>query len=267
MSDPAELISAPWRLDQPAALASVEDGPSEGAAVFLGPSLGTDLSLFDQQIPELARRYRIIRHDLRGHGASPTSPERFTLADLAADVVALADSLGIERFSYVGVSISGGIGLALAIDYPERLDKLVIMGCAAKWPASESWYERAARVRRSGAGLMVDSRPGIWFSERYAEESAHARQILAVLGSTDAESYAQCCEAIAMFDVRAKLGRITTPTLVIAGEHDSASPVALQREIAAGIPESILAIIPCAWHLPSLEHHGEFTELITRFLG
>ena len=185
---------------------------------------------------------------------------------MAADVIALADSLGIERFSYVGVSISGAVGLCLAIDYPERLNRLVVMGCAAKWPASESWYERAARVRDTGTGFVVDSRPGIWFSETYAQRSPNARHILTVLSQTDAESYALCCEAIAMFDARSMLARISTPTLVVVGERDSASPVELLMRINSGITGSTIAVIPGAFHLPSFEHHKQFTELIEHFI-
>ena len=94
----------------------------------------------------------------------------FTLADMAADIVGVADRLGIEKFSYVGVSISGAIGQALAIDYPDRLDRLVICASAPHWPDHDEWVARAARVRNEGLDFFVPSRPGIWFSPAFATD-------------------------------------------------------------------------------------------------
>jgi 3-oxoadipate enol-lactonase len=91
----------------------VEDGPADAPVLVLGPSLGTDLGLFDAQARDLADRYRVIRYDLRGHGGSPVVPGPYTVADLADDVLHRLDKLGIDRFAYAGVSLGGAIGLQL----------------------------------------------------------------------------------------------------------------------------------------------------------
>ena len=89
---------------------------------MLGPSLGTDLGMFDAQVAALAERHRVIRFDLRGHGRSPVVPGPYTVADLAGDVLTLLDDRGIDRFSYAGVSLGGAIGLQLAVTVPDRVE-------------------------------------------------------------------------------------------------------------------------------------------------
>jgi 3-oxoadipate enol-lactonase len=261
------VTSTPWRKDVAVEPGYRIDGPADAPVVILGPSLGTQLSMFDRQVAALAETLRVVRFDIRGHGSSAPSSAAFTLADMAADVVALADRLGIARFSYVGVSISGAIGQALAIDYPDRLDRLVINASAAHWPDHDEWVARAARVRAEGLGFFVPSRTGIWFSEAFARAfPGEAEALLTNLAATDKHGYAACCEAIGDFDARARLGEIGAPTLVIAGERDVATPVARAMEIHAGIAGSELAVVPEALHLLNIEQSEAFNTLVLRHL-
>src|SRR5688500_17419204 len=160
---------------QPAALHFVEDGPSDAPVLVLGPSLGTDLGLFDAQVRELADNYRVIRYDLRGHGGSPVVPGPYSVADLADDVRALLDELGIDRFAYAGVSLGGAIGLQLAVTVPDRVTRLVVMASAARSADPPSWKARADRVRAEGTEFLVPSRIGAWvppvFAESHPEET------------------------------------------------------------------------------------------------
>ena len=102
----------------PAHLHAVEDGPADGPVLVLGPSLGTDTGLFDAQVAEFSGTHRVIRYDLRGHGKSEVVPGPCTMADLAADVLALLDRLRVGTFSHAGVSIGGAIGQQLALTVP-----------------------------------------------------------------------------------------------------------------------------------------------------
>jgi 3-oxoadipate enol-lactonase len=244
-----------------ARLHAVEDGPADAPVLVLGPSLGTDVGLFDAQVAAFADGHRVIRYDLRGHGRSEVVPGPCTVADLADDVLAVLDRLGVERFSYAGVSIGGAIGQQLALTVPQRVEKLALMATAAQFADPPSWAVRAEQVRAEGTAFLVPSRTGTWFTEEFAErEAAEAERLLAMLRATPAEGYAACCEAIGTFDVRERLGEIRTPTLVIAGAQDPATPVDMVRRIADGIPGARFVVVPGAGHLPNATHPAAVDE-------
>jgi 3-oxoadipate enol-lactonase len=235
-----------------ARLHAVEDGPAGAPVLVLGPSLGTDTGLFDPQVAEFSRTHRVLRYDLRGHGGSQVVPGPCTIADLAGDVLALLDDLDVDRFCYAGVSIGGAIGQQLALTVPDRLDRLAIIASAARFADPPSWTVRAAQVREQGTEVLVPSRTGTWFTAEWAEqEPAAAERLLDMLRATPAEGYAACCEAIGAFDVRDRLGEITAPTLVVAGEEDPATPPDMVRLIADGIAGSQFLVVTGAGHLPN----------------
>lgn len=250
-----------------ARLNAVVDGPADAPVLVLGPSLGTDTGLFDAQIAALADRLQIVRYDLRGHGASEVVEGPCTMADLAADVLALLDRLGVERFSYAGVSIGGAIGQQLALTVPERLERLVIIASAAQFADPPSWAVRAQQVREEGTGFLTPSRTGTWFTAAWAEHSPEeAKRLLDMLRTTPAEGYAACCEAISAFDVRDRLGEITAPTLTIAGAEDPATTPEMVRLIADGIPGARLVVVPRAAHLPNATDPAIVNEALRRHL-
>jgi len=230
------------------------DGPENAEVLVLGPSIGTDLGLFDAQVDGLADRWRVIRFDLRGHGRSSAPPGPYSIADLAGDVVELLDHLGVRRFHYLGVSIGGAIGQWLALHHASRLITLTICASAAQFTDPPQWPARAETVRTRGTEAMVASRLGTWYTRAFAAcKPKEAERLLDMLRATSAEGYAGCCEAIGDFDVRARLGQITAPTLVLAGAEDPATPVDLVRTIAKGIPRALFTVIPDAAHLFTAE--------------
>jgi 3-oxoadipate enol-lactonase len=251
-----------------ARLHAVEDGPADGPVLVLGPSLGTDTGLFDAQVAGFAGTHRVIRYDLRGHGGSEVVPGSCTMADLAGDVLALLDSLGIERFSYAGVSIGGAIGLQLALTVPERVQRLAVLASAARFADAESYAVRAQKVRAEGTAFLEPSRTGLWFTEEFVEQDpAEAERLLAMLRSTPAEGYAACCEAIADFDVRSRIGEISAPTLVIAGSEDPATTPELMRQLAEGIAGSEFVVVPGAGHLPNATHPDTINPALHAHFG
>lgn len=246
----------------------VVDGPEDAPALLLGPSLGTDLGLFDAQAAALAGPYRVVRFDLRGHGGTPAVPGPYAIGDLAGDVLALADALGIGRFHYAGVSIGGAIGQWLAIHHGERLHTLTVCASAARFADPDSWPARAATVRAQGTEAMVASRPGTWFTHAFARaQPTEAERLLAMLRATTAEGYAGCCEAIGAFDARAELGRIAVPTLVIAGADDPATPPDMVREIADGVGGAEFLVVPDAAHLVNAERPEPVTDALAAHLA
>lgn len=245
----------------------VVDGPPDGEVLVLGPSLGTDLGLFDAQVAALADRWRVVRFDLRGHGRSPVPPGPYTMAELAGDVLALLDRLGVDRCHYLGVSIGGAIGQWLAIHHGDRLRSLVVCASAARFADPPSWPVRAATVRAEGTEAMVPSRIGTWFVADFARRApAEAERLLTMLRTTPREGYAGCCEAIGAFDVRADLHRVTTPTLVLAGADDPATPVDMVGAIADGIPDATFAVVDDAAHLFTAERPAEVNAAVIAHL-
>lgn len=247
-------MSTPYEAVEPRLPHHRVDGAPGLPPLILGPSLGTSLAVWDPQVPALARGHRVIRWDLPGHGGSPAAllPEDGTVEDLARSVLALADALGADRFAYAGVSLGGAVGTWLAIHHPERVAALAIVCSSADFGDPEGWRERAALVRAKGTGPVADTAATRWFTPEFAGDPA-VGALLDDLRAADPEAYATLCDALAAYDVRADLPRITAPTLVVAGRGDPATPVADARVLADGIPGASLTEVAHAAHLAGVE--------------
>ncbi|MFD7921007.1 3-oxoadipate enol-lactonase [Streptomyces sp. NPDC059740] len=230
------------------------DGPADAPALVLGPSLGTSLRVWDAQLPDLARSHRVVRWDLPGHGGSPAGllAPQASVADLGRLVLDLADSLGLERFAYAGVSLGGAVGSWLALHHPRRLTSLAVLCSSAHFGEAPDWRERAARVRAQGTAHLADISRERWFTPAH-RDTPQAQALAADLLAADPEGYAACCEALATFDVRADLADVTLPTLVLVGRQDPVTPPAHAREIADAVPDATLVEVPGAAHLAAVE--------------
>jgi 3-oxoadipate enol-lactonase len=233
------------------------DGPVDAPPLVLSSSLGTTHALWDTQVPALAEQFRLVRYDRRGHGRSPVPAGPYSLEDLGADVLELLDELGLERVSFCGLSLGGMVGMWLAVNTPERIDRLVLCCTAAALPPPEHWHTRAAIVRRDGMAAVADSVLARWFPHDVPESlvDRYRRQLLA----TPTEGYAGCCEALAGVDLVGRLAEIRAPTLVLTGEADTVAPPARGDELAAGIPLAAHVTLPDTGHLA-------FTELVLAHL-
>ncbi len=243
-------------------------GPADAPVVLLGNSLGTNLSMWEPQVRSLSRNFHVITFDPRGHGGSPIPPAPYDISELGADVLALMDHLGIERASYVGLSIGGMAGIWLGANAPERLDRLVLMCTSAYAPPASRWHERVAAVRAAGTtATIADAVVERWFTPAWSAlhvdvVAAHRAMIVA----TDPEGYCGCCEAIASMDLRDALPRVPVPTLVIGGADDLALPPEHQRRIADGVPGARLELIADAAHIVSAEQPDTVNRLIQEHL-
>jgi 3-oxoadipate enol-lactonase/4-carboxymuconolactone decarboxylase len=229
------------------------DGRADAPALILGPSLGTSLRLWDAQVPALSRGYRVVRYDLPGHGGTPAGLLREpTVAGLAALVLELADSLGVQRFGYAGVSLGGAVGTWLAVHHPERVESLAVVCSSARFGEPAGWWDRAERVRKEGVEWIAATAPARWFTPGF-EATDTARALIGDHRAVDPAGYAACCGALAAFDLRADLARVGAPTLVVAGRQDPATPPVHARELADGIGGSSLVEINGAAHLAPAE--------------
>jgi 3-oxoadipate enol-lactonase len=243
------------------------DGPVDAPVLILGPSLGTELGMWDAQIPALSQHLRVLRFDLRGHGRSHPVLGTSSVGDLVGDVLTLADSYGVKRFAYAGVSLGGAVGLWMGVHFPERLNSLILCCSSARFGAPQGWLDRAATVRTKGMRELADTVIQRWFTPEYlAREPAAVQRVLDMLYACPAEGYAGCCDALAHYDLRAELGRVTAPTLVIGAEQDPSTPLEHARELAAGIPDATLVEIADAAHLANIQQADTVTDAMLKHL-
>ncbi len=246
---------------------AVVTGRSDSPVVVLSNSLGSTHRMWDAQIVELERHFRVVRYDTRGHGESPMPEGPYSIDDLADDLVAVLDRLGIGRASLVGLSLGGMTVMRVAIRNPERVERLALLCTGAQLSPASSWLERAATVRERGSQAMAAAVAERWFTPAYLEAHPDARRAHErMIAATPAEGYAGCCEAIAKLDLREQLSAITAPTLAIAGADDPATPPAKLEEIAARIPGARLLVVPLAAHLANVEQPAIITPALIEHL-
>jgi 3-oxoadipate enol-lactonase len=223
--------------------------------------------MWDDPLPRLKERFRVLRYDQRGHGRSPAPPGPYTIADLAGDALELLDRLGLERVSFCGVSLGGMTGMWLALNAPERLDRLALCCTSAYLPPRENWADRAATVRARGMEAVAEAALERWFTPALVERRPDAveRARRALLG-VSAEGYAGCCEAIATHDLRAEVGSIRVPTLVLAAADDPATPPEHGRLIAEAVEGARLVVLERGRHLVAVEQPDEFAGAVLAHL-
>ncbi|MDQ2765825.1 MAG: 3-oxoadipate enol-lactonase [Gemmatimonadota bacterium] len=242
------------------------DGRDDAPALLLLHSLGTSHALWDEQLPPLIDRYRLIRYDARGHGKSSAPPGEFTIEQLGRDALAVLDAAGAKAAVVCGVSIGGLTSIWLGQHSHERVAKLVLANTAARIGTSEGWSERMRAVRQEGMVAAAEQALPRWFTddfrERHPEVMARYRQIAR---ACPLESYVGACAALRDADLRRDLHRITAPTLVVAGSKDLSTTVADGTYLRDNIPEARLEVLEAA-HLSNVEQPREFAELLADFL-
>jgi 3-oxoadipate enol-lactonase len=244
-------------------------GPEDGHVVLMGASLGATAAMWDAQAGPLAERFRVVRFDHRGHGGSPAPAGPYTIADLGGDVRALLDTLGVERASYVGVSIGAMVGTWLAANAPERVERLALFGAAAQLPPPEAWEERATAVERAGTvEAVADGALERWLTPAYAAEHPEAvAKLRGMLVATSPDAYAACCRALKTMDLRDDVLRIRAPTLVVAGAQDPSTPPEKGAAIADAIPDARYELLDPSAHIAAIERADDVTRLLLDHLG
>ncbi|MCI2418266.1 3-oxoadipate enol-lactonase [Saccharopolyspora sp. K220] len=237
-------------------------GPDGAPVVVLSNSIGTDLTLWDEQVPALAQEFQVLRYDQRGHGSTAAGPGPYTLKQLSGDVLALLDNLGIRKAHFAGVSLGGMTGMWLAEHAPERIDRLALICTSAELGPPSNWRERAALVREKGTRAMVEPSLPRWFTAELAGRADIVEKFGGMLAAADDEGYAGCCEAIASMDLLPKLAEITAPTLVIAGAEDPATPPEHAERIAASVAGARVEVLSPAAHLANAEQPEAVNRLL-----
>lgn len=234
--------------------------------LMLSHSLGQDHGMWDPQARHLAPHFRVLRYDVRGHGASSAPEGDYHLDQLGSDALALADALGIRTLAFCGLSLGGMIGQWLGVNAPDRLTALILANTSPRADAARMAARREAVVR-GGLASVSDEVMGRFFSARALARNppvvATARRTLL---ATDAAGYAGCCAAIRDMDLTAALTQIRTPTLVVSGDWDTSLPWQGHGQVLARDIPHARAVHLRAAHLSNLEAPRSFTASVIDFL-
>ena len=236
-------------------------------SLILTHSLGSDHRMWEPQVLALKEQYYIVSIDNIGHGESDVPAGDYSVADMAAGVLAIADAEQLERFHFCGLSVGGITGQYLGVHHADRLVSLTVCNTAAKIGAPELWNERIGIAQSQGMGALVDGVIARWFSPDFAEcnpdRFALARETLL---ATDPNGYAGVSAALRDTDLRAVVGSIAVPTMVIGGANDQATPIEQARWLHSQIDGSRLVELDAA-HLSNLDREPEFTAALEQFLA
>ncbi|QEI07763.1 3-oxoadipate enol-lactonase [Pigmentiphaga aceris] len=242
------------------------DGDAGKPVLMLSNSLGATLDMWAPQLAALTQDFQVLRYDARGHGQSTITQGPYSIAQLGQDAVALLDALGILQAHFAGVSMGGLTGQWIALNQPARLKRLVLANTAAYIGPPENWTTRADKVKADGIASIASAVVSRWITPDYAAATpALAAKLLSMVEANNDQGYASACIAVRDADFRAQLGKITTPTLVIAGTHDIPTPPSDGKFLADHIPGARYVELSGA-HLTNLEAVDGFNQAVRDFL-
>jgi 3-oxoadipate enol-lactonase/4-carboxymuconolactone decarboxylase len=229
--------------------------------VVLSHCLGLDHGLWDTLARQLLPHCAVLRYDTRGHGASEATPGDYTLEQLARDVLALADTLGIRRFAFCGLSLGGMIGQWLGANDPDRLTRLVLANTSPRLTEPQAMEDRRVTVLEHGMAAV-----GGVMERCFAARAGVADPVVdwarRTLLATDPAGYAGCCAVLRDLDQTKVLERVAVPTLVISGDLDISMPWDHHgRLLSALIPRARDVRLPAA-HLSNLERPRTFNAAV-----
>ena len=243
------------------------DGPDNRPTLMFAHSLGCDHSMWDVQTAALQAHFRILRYDIRGHGATDVTAGEYTIGMLGKDALALANVLGIGTFAFCGLSLGGMIAQWLAVNASNRLTAAILANTSARTLNGGVMQQRIQSVSTGGMSAVADQVLGRFFTEEGLRENSNGvAGVRRVLLATDATGYAGCCAAVRDLDQLALLPEIRVPTLVIVGNDDASTPWLGHGEILAReIPQARVERFD-GGHLSNIESPYAFTSAIARFL-
>ena len=241
----------------------------EGPPMVLLHSLLADDSSFDPIALSLARSHRVILLALPGFaGSDRVEGGLETVADRVADAIRALDLKHPPLL--LGNGYGGFVALLVAIRHPEVAQRLILADCGAVFSESgrAAFRGMSATVKEKGLAAIADVAMRRLFSPEFqsahpALTEARRQRFLAV----DPQTFHNACAALSSLDLRAQLGAVAVPVLVLVGEHDEATPPAMSRELAAGLPQAQLQVLPGCAHVPQLQDPELFLSAINPFIA
>ena len=241
-----------------------------GPWLTLAHPLAADSRIWAPQMDLLSAHFRVLRFDARGHGKSSASTAPYTLDQLADDALLLFEHLGLQRSHWIGLSMGGMVAQALALKRPGLLDRIVLADSTSRRPpnAAQMWGERIAQARAGGMAAIVAPTIERWFTEPFRiAEPKTISWVAEQIATTSVEGYCGCCAAIAKIDLLDRLHQIDSPALIMAGEHDHATPASMSEQMSLNWRGPSYCLIPDAAHIGNVEQASFFNARIAEFLG
>ncbi len=254
-----------------AKLADVElhydlSGPDHAPVLIFSNGLGTDLHMWDAQLPAFTASHRVLRYDTRGHGKSSITPGPYSIAQLGRDVLHLMDYLHISHATFCGLSMGGMTGMFLGALPDMRFERLILCNTAAKLGTAEVWNARIRAVEAGGMQAVVPSVIDRWFTPEFRTQHPEAvSPVQKALESTNPQGYVANCAAVRDGDFVGELPRISSKTLVIAGTQDPVLPISDANAVAQRVPGAKFLELPAA-HISNIEAGAEFNRAVLQFL-
>ncbi len=243
------------------------DGDAGKPVLVLANSIATSMNMWDGQIARFTEHFRVLRYDYRGHGDSDTPVGPYSTDRMGRDVAELLDSLQMDRVHFLGLSLGGVVGQWLGIHAPERINRLILSNTSSYLGPADQWNGLIASV------LQVENLNGFadmfinnWFPSPMIEsESEMVAAFHKMVLATRAEGIGGSWAAIRDMDLRRTAALISSPTLVIAGQHDTVTLPSHGELIAETVPNARLLMLP-AVHLPNVEYPDVFESAVLDFL-
>jgi 3-oxoadipate enol-lactonase len=243
------------------------DGREDAPVLLVSNSLGTDMGMWEPQIPAFTSRFRVLRYDSRGHGRSDAPPGPYAIDRLGRDALGLLDALDLRRVRFCGLSKGGMIGMWLGTNAADRIERLVLCNTSTHLGPPSLWEDRIRAVRAGGMAAIADTVLERWFTAAFrASAPEKVAPVRRMLLATPPEGYVGCCGAIRDMDQSETIRAIRAPTLVVAGEHDPATPPTHGALIAERIAGARLVTLAAA-HLSNIEAASAFDDAVLGFLS
>ncbi|MFA7613931.1 MAG: alpha/beta fold hydrolase [Candidatus Caldatribacteriota bacterium] len=222
------------------------DGKEGRPWIVFSNSLGTNMSMWDDQVNFLYNDYRILRYETIGVG-------RKSIDDLGKDLLHLMDTLEIPSAHFCGISLGGLIGQWLAINATDKFLSFAFSNTAPSIGSDEGWQQRIAQVKKEGLESVRKASSGRWFTQGFIERyPSKVEKALKGFDETRPEDYIALCEVLAKTNLWDGLPKINKPVLILAGAQDEVTTVAEAQKMGELIPQSVVKVLEAS-HLSNFE--------------
>ena len=242
-------------------------GKKNGQVIILSHSLGANMEMWKPQLAEFSKHFRILLYDHPGHGKSSKRLKSGEISDYGQDVLALMDTLGINKPFFCGLSLGGMVGIWLGAMAGNRFKKIVICNTAAKIENTEILNSRISIIKEQGIGAIAHDVIKKWFTKEYIKSEIEIiKRIKKIFLTTSREGYIQASETVCRLDLYEELDQIDIPVLVVYGINDLATPPKWNEFIIEKVKHSVKLKLGTG-HLSNIEAADEFNKGVIKFLS